>query len=198
MKSTNRICLQKNGLILIIAAMVACWTIGPGMVQANEIPGYVHIQLNRVIEGAAQKGDGVRMEKLDLDSIMALMGHDNDRIASSAAYALGEIRDEKAAPALIEALKDDRAHMRRIAAHALGKIGDKRAVFPLIELLHDQSQPVAVQASAIMSLGRIGDPEARHILTQLHRSPEKWLQLNANMALLRIHTKEALMVASAK
>jgi len=198
MNPTNQIYLRKIVLTLMLTVMAVYWSAGSSLAQTNEIPGYIQIQLNRVIQNATQKGDIVRMEEMDLDSIMGLLEHENHRLASAAAYALGEIRDENAAPALITALKSDRAHMRRIAAHALGKIGDKRAVSPLIEVLHDDTQPVAVQASAIMSLGRIGDPKARRILNELNRSPEKWLQQTASVALMKIHTKEVLMIASAR
>lgn len=198
MNTSTRIYLRTFALSLIITVMACYWAASPSMAQSRNIPGYVRIHLNRVIENAAQKGDIIQIEKRDLDAIMALLEHQNHRVASAAAYALGEIRDEKAVPALITALESDRAHMRRIAAHALGKINDRRAVAPLIDVLRNEAQPVAVQASAIMSLGRIGDPEARHILSQLNRSPEKWLQQTAHMALLRINTKEGLMVASAK
>ena len=198
MNPTNRFYLRTLVLSVILTVMAASWSAGPSLAQAKEIPGYIQIQLNRVIQNAALDGDSVRIEKMDLDSVMDLLEHPNHRVASAAAYALGEIRDENAAPALISALKSDRAHMRRIAAHALGKIGDKRAVNPLIEILDDDTQPVAVQASAVMSLGRIGDPKARHILSQLNRSSEKWLQQTASVALVRIHTKEKLVIASAE
>lgn len=194
----NQVHLRKIVLALMLIVMAVYWSAGPSLAQITEIPGYVQIQLNRVIQDTAQKGAIVRMEEMDLEAIMGLLEHKNHRIASAAAYALGEIRDETATPSLIAALKSDRAHMRRIAAHALGKINDKRAVAPLIEVLHDDSQPVAVQASAIMSLGRIGDPKARRILNELNRSPEKWLQQTASVALMKIHTRKELMIASAK
>ena len=196
MNPMHQIYLRKIVLTLMLTVMAVYWSAGPCLAQTREIPGYVQIQLNRVIQDATQKGDIVRVEEMDLDAIMGLLEHKNHRLASAAAYALGEIRDENAVTALITELNSDRAHMRRIAAHALGKINDKRAVAPLIQVLQDSSQPVAVQASAITSLGRIGDPRARYILNELNRSPEKWLQQTASVALMRIHTQEVLMVAS--
>ena len=198
MNPTTRIYFRTTVLALIITVMAVYWAAGPAMAQSQEIPRHVQIHLNRVAEDAAQKGDIIRIEKMDLDSIIALLAYKNSRVASAAAYALGEIRDNQAVPSLIMALESDRPHMRRIAAHALGKIQDERAVTPLIQVLHNEAQPVAVQASAIVSLGRIGDPGAKRILTRLNHSPEKWLQQTANVALLKINSKQGLMVASAK
>ena len=196
MNTTTRIYLRTFVLTLVIAVMVVTWATKPAMAQTREIPVYVQIHLNKVIKNAATGGDIIPVSKMDLDAIVALLDHKNHRVASAAAYALGEIRDADAVPALVSALKSDRDHMRRIAAHALGKIGDSRAVMPLIEVLCDETQPLAVQASAIMSLGRIGDPGARRILAQLDRSPQNWLQQTANVALLKINANQSFKLAA--
>jgi HEAT repeats/PBS lyase HEAT-like repeat len=198
MKTTTRIYFRTIVLTLIITAVAAYWTLGPAMAQTREIPGYLQIHLNNVIEDAAQKGDILRIKKIDLDSIIALLDHKNHRVASSAAYALGEIRDKKAVPALIKALGNDRDHMRRIAAHALGKIGDRRAVMPLIDVLINTEQPLAVQASVITSLGRIGDPEAIYILTFMNHHPQNWLRQTTNVALQKIDANKDFKIASLK
>ena len=198
MNPKTRIYFQTFIFALIVAVVAINWTADPAMAQTTEIPKYIQIHLNRVVNDAALKDDIILIEKMDIDAILMLLEHKNHRVASAAAYSLGEIRNDQAVPALIAALQSDRAHMRRIAAHALGKINDKHAVEPLILVLYKEAQPVAVQASAIMSLGRIGDPGAKGILTQLNHSPEKWLQKTATLALLKINTKQGLMVASAK
>ena len=196
MNQTTRNFFRIVVLALIIAVTAVSWATKPAMAQTREIPVYVQIHLDRVIKNAAVHGDFIRMDKTDLNSIMALLDHRNHRVASAAAYALGEIRDPEAVPALILALKNDRDHMRRIAAHALGKIGDRRAVMPLIELLCNESQPLAVQASAINSLGKIGDPRAKRILTHLNRSQQNWLQQTATVALLKINARNDFKVAA--
>ena len=185
-------------LLMGLAIITVTFTAKPAMAQAREIPGYVQLHLNTVLKDAAAEGDGIRAWNMDLKSIVNLLNDKNHRVASSAAYALGEIRDNEAVPALVLALKDDCRHMRRIAAHALGKIGDKRAVKPLIEALKNKTQPLAVQASIITSLGKIGDPEARRILTRLNRSPQAWLQQAADVALLKINAKQSFKVAAAE
>jgi hypothetical protein len=198
MKATTRIYFRTLVLALVIAVMTVCWSTKPAMAQTREIPVYVQIHLNNVIKDAATQGDIIRIENMDLNSIVALLDHKNHRVAAAAAYALGEIKDAEAVPVLVSSLKSDRGHMRRIAAHALGKIGDKRAVMPLIELLCIEAQPVAVQASAINSLGRIGDPAAKLILNHMNNSPQNWLQQTANVALLKIDAKQGFKVAAAK
>jgi len=198
MNPTTRNYFRTLVLALIITVIAVSGVTNPAMAQTREIPVYVQIHLNSVIKDAAAKGDTIRIEQMDLNSIVALLDHNNHRVASAAAYALGEIRDAEAVPALVSALKSDRDHMRRIAAHALGKIGDRRAVMPLIEVLCNETQPLSVQASAIMSLGRIGDPGAKRMLSHLNRSPRNWLQQTANVALLKINSKQDFKVASAK
>jgi len=198
MNPTTRIYLRTLVLALLITVTAVSWATQPAMAQARKIPVYVQIHLNSVIKDATSDGDFIRMEKMDLNSILALLDHKNHRVASAAAYALGEIRNAEAVPALVSALKSDRDHMRRIAAHALGKIGDRRAVMPLIEVLCDETQPVAVQASAITSLSKIGDLRAKLIITHLNRSPRSWLQQTAEVALLKINAKQDFTLAAAK
>ena len=198
MKTTTRINYRTLILALVIAAMAVSLTTGPAMAQTREIPVYVQIRLNKVIAEETSAGDSIRFEKMNLNSILSLLNHNNHRVASAAAYSLGEIRDAEAVPALVTALKSDRDHMRRIAAHALGKIGDSRAVMPLIEVLCDETQPVAVQASAVVSLSKIGDPRAKRILTHLNQSPRGWLQQTATVALQKINTTNDYTLAAVK
>jgi HEAT repeat protein len=195
MKTTNRVNFRTFALVLITAFMAFSWAASPAMAETREIPNYVQLHLNNTIKNAVADGDIVRMDKMDLNSIMALLDHRNHRVASAAAYALGEIRDPEAVPALVSALKSDCDHMRRIAAHALGKIGDRRAVMPLIEVLCSEPQPTAVQASAIMSLGKLGDPRAKRILTHLNHSQRNWLQHTASIALSKINANNDFTVA---
>lgn len=62
---------------------------------------------------------------------------------------------EAAVPPLIQALRDQNFHSRRLAAESLGKIGRsaKAAVFPLSELLLDENPQI--RESAAGALGRI-------------------------------------------
>ncbi len=198
MNSTNRIYFWMLFWTVIFVAVAFTWATKSAMAHDGEIPAYIQIHLNDVVADAEKKGDLARFDRMDLNSIVALLDHNNHRVASAAAYALGEIRNSEAVPALVSALVSDHAHMRRIAAHALGKIGDPRAVLPLIEILRDKTQPLAVQTSVIMSLGKIGDPKARWIIAELNHSPRKWLQQTTNIALLKLNAKQSTRIAAAK
>jgi len=198
MNAINRISNRKLVLALMIAIVTVSWATTPIMAQTPEIPGYLQTRLNSVIQDEAAGRATTGIENMDLNSIIALLDHQNHRVASSAAYTLGEIRDTQAVPALVASLKGGCDHMRRITAHALGKIGDTRAVMPLVEVLRDGKQSLAVQASVITSLGKIGDPGARRILTHLNHSPRNWLQQTTNVALLKIDAKQGFKVAMAQ
>ena len=192
MKTTKRI-YRTLVLAMVIAVMAVSLATTPATAQTREIPAYVQVRLEGVTKDAS-----VRIDKMDLNTVLALLDNNNPRVASAAAYALGEIRDPEAVPALVAALKSDRDHMRRIAAHALGKIGDSRAVMPLIEVLCDETQPVAVQASAVVALSKIGDPRAKRILTHLNQAPRGWLQQTATVALQKIDAQNDYTLAAAE
>lgn len=196
MRPTHYLYFMRIAFALLIAVVVISWISQPVMAQEREIPGYVHLHLNNVVKQITPNKSMTNDHTIDFNTILFLLNHQNHRIASAAAYALGEIRNSQAVPALVSALKSDRDHMRRIAAHALGKIGDKRAVMPLIEVLSSGTQSLAVQTSATMSLGKIGGPEAEWILTQLNRAPRNWLQQTANSALLKIRSKQRINLAT--
>jgi len=82
----------------------------------------------------------------------------NRNVRSSAASALGDIKDTRAVEPLIAALKDKNSIVRRLAASALAKIMDTRAVVPLIAALKDKDADV--RACAAWALGDIKDSRA--------------------------------------
>ena len=71
---------------------------------------------------------------------------------------LGEIKDKRAVPVIIDTLTDNRMTMRYNAARALGNIGDKKAAPALIKLLDDKDWQVRFYA--VEALGKIGDKSA--------------------------------------
>lgn len=77
-------------------------------------------------------------------SLSECLLNDNDEdIRPFAAYALGEIRNAAALPALITALNDPYGTVRQAAANALGKIRDTSAIPALARTLYD-TDPVVV------------------------------------------------------
>jgi HEAT repeat protein len=74
-----------------------------------------------------------------------------------AAQALGQIRDPRAAEALIAALDDGDENVQIAAVRALGQIQDIRAVEPLINVV--QHKPEIVRTEAIWVLKKITDED---------------------------------------
>lgn len=76
-----------------------------------------------------------------------------------AARALGQLRQVKAVPALVDALRcEEDLQFREAAIQALGAIGDRRAVVPLLRLLRS-GQPQPYEA-LIEALGQLQVQEA--------------------------------------
>ncbi len=85
------------------------------------------------------------------------MNHQDSSLGSSAAYALGKIKDTQAVQALIQALNHEDSSVRGRAVYALGEIKDTQAVPALIQALNHQDS--SVHWSAASALGEIGDSE---------------------------------------
>jgi HEAT repeat protein len=98
-----------------------------------------------------------------------------------AVIALGKIGDVRAVPALISALKDSQADVRRNAASALGKIGDTSAVVPLLEALCDTH--AWVRGNAVIALGKIGDASILPTLYRMLKDTDSWVRENTLVAL---------------
>ena len=97
----------------------------------------------------------------------------------NAVHALGEIKDRRAVPALIEALKNK--DLKHAAVNALGNIKDSRAVPELIIALKDEGS--AVRESAARALGRIKDPTTIDVLIKTLKDAEWNVRVNAVWAL---------------
>ena len=99
--------------------------------------------------------------------------------------ALGELKDPRAVPILLEALsnRSDDWIYREMAARALGEIGDSRAVGPLISAAYMAD----TRHDAIEALAKIGAPEAVDALIEALDEGEEADTLEAAKAgLLRI------------
>lgn len=108
---------------------------------------------------AALMALGERKEAAAIDFITPILTRDYSPVQSSAAFALGEIGDERAVEVLVKQMKDgDSDSIRSNAAIALGKIGTETAVPDLIQRLRDNR--AGVRSSAALSLGKIGSETA--------------------------------------
>jgi HEAT repeat protein len=81
----------------------------------------------------------------------------NPQIRDTAAQALGQTRDSRAAEALIGALDDEDQNVQVAAVRALGQINDLRAVEPLIAAI--QGKPEIVRTEAIWVLKKLTEED---------------------------------------
>ncbi|MDQ6740140.1 MAG: HEAT repeat domain-containing protein [Actinomycetota bacterium] len=94
-----------------------------------------------------------------MDETIVRLGHWEPAVRAGAAALAGTQRITPAILALIRALADPIADVRRAAVVALGEIGATEAVEPLITTLQTDPDGV-VRRRAASALGRIGDPRA--------------------------------------
>jgi HEAT repeat protein len=82
---------------------------------------------------------------------------------AAAAYRLGDMGCEEAAPALLEALDDRDRTVRSAAARSLGRLGVADAARPLVEAIVSGRVPNGVAGQALVELGTAAAPELRVI-----------------------------------
>jgi HEAT repeat protein len=89
---------------------------------------------------------------------------------AAAAYRLGDMGCDEAAPALLETLEDRSREARAAAARSLGRLGVAEATLPLIEQLVSRRLPHVVAGEALLEVGAGVVPELRRI--SAHDEPE--------------------------
>jgi len=118
-------------------------------------------------------------------------------IRSALARALGLSGDERAEPALVEALSSPHLEVRVSAARALATCGSDECRPHLVRAMNDRAWEVRAQAAA--SLGALGATEAVPALADNLAHPAWWVRANAATALGRLGDEgvRALRVAAA-
>lgn len=127
-----------------------------------------------------------RHGELVVDPLMAVLGDSGRHPARAwAANVLGEVRAQRAFPALVRALGDHDDELRAKAATALGRLGDRRAIGPLLEhLLTDPAPFVRVRIAS--TLGQFGGPEVIDRLVRALGDPAWWVRMRSVEALEQI------------
>lgn len=123
--------------------------------------------------------------KLGTELIEAFKSAQNDdpRIQRYLVLAMGRMKDIRAVPVLLDALRDDDSDTRVYAVWALGAIGDTTVVPALIVLMEDDDS--AVRKNAVYTLGNLKDRRAVPALrTALHDETED-VRWNAAIAIAR-------------
>lgn len=106
-----------------------------------------------------------------------------------AVIGLGKAGNPASGPALLEALDDPGAEVRREAALSLGKVRAVRATVRLIRELEDRESDI--RAEAAEALGSIGDRSALPALLQALGDPDLRLRNAAVSALAALGDREA-------
>ncbi|MHB8625040.1 MAG: HEAT repeat domain-containing protein [Aggregatilineales bacterium] len=102
-----------------------------------------------VVDVLAELGDNRAVEPL----IQVLQTDDVSFVRSSAASALGKLRDTRATGSLIDALNDTKKSVRWAVVAALGEMMDKDAIVPLRQMLADSTPEI--RNAAQQSLSRL-------------------------------------------
>jgi len=110
----------------------------------------------------------------------------NYDVREAAARVLGERRDLRALPALIEILRDGHCFVRVAATRALGNIGNARAVAPLAVSLKDEDWEV--RAGAAWALGEMGVRRAEGPLAEAMSDPNWVVKRQAAESLRKLRS----------
>src|SRR3989441_3134388 len=111
---------------------------------------------------------------------------------------LADMKDERAVPALCEALKEDPSPLvRHEAAFSLGQLEFKSAVPGLMEAMaNDES--VLVRHESAVALGSIGDETARPGLIDTLQDADEDVRLSAEVALADLDFLERLRARTSR
>lgn len=121
-----------------------------------------------------------------VDPLIALLRDTTRHPARAwAANVLGEVRAQRAYPALVHGLSDLDDEVRGKSATALGRLGDRRAIGHLLEhLLTDPAPFVRVRIAC--TLGRFSGPQVIDRLVRALRDPAWWVRMRSVEALEQI------------
>ncbi|MFL5401210.1 MAG: HEAT repeat domain-containing protein [Gemmatimonadales bacterium] len=121
-----------------------------------------------------------------IDPLILLLGTSSRNSARAwAANVLGELRAQRAYPALVRGLSDPDDEVRGKSATALGRLGDRRAIAHLLDHLLTDSAPF-VRVRIACTLGQFGGPEVIDRLVHALRDPAWWVRMRSVEALEQI------------
>jgi hypothetical protein len=118
--------------------------------------------------------------------------NDDPRIRQYLSMVLGNLGDKRAAPLLIDALRDRAPETRIYAALALGRLGDPSAAPALIEVFTTDERDV--RKAAAYALGELRDPRALPALVNALADPIADVRYNAAIAVARYGDTRAIGV----
>jgi len=126
----------------------------------------------------------------EVDKFIKDLSSPDDDTRHSAAWALGNLGNQKAVQPLIKALSDKNENVRAISAESLGKLKAEEAVEPLILRLEDPNWAVRVDAAS--ALAKIGDKKAVPPLIKLLQDEDETVRATAVEALGSLKATSAI------
>ncbi len=99
---------------------------------------------------------------------------------------LGALRDRRATPVVVEALRDQRAEVCLVALRAVAEIADDRASPMVLRLLSEGPEDAELRAAALDALGAVGAPEHASAVRAALDDPEFATRRAALEALVRL------------
>jgi HEAT repeat protein len=157
-------------IVLILACLTVSFSGIEGFTQEHPQKPIRHSLLVRDLAASGQtekalkayyqfhKLGGTFSEELLLEIVRGALNHSDISAQHTAAFALGELGDTSAIPALINALNNDDIALLQIAAEALAKLGDKSAIPALKNALYDDDGGVRFYVTE--ALAKLGDKSA--------------------------------------
>ncbi len=117
------------------------------------VTGLMELQFDRFREVAglnrhSETANPLATGQQEVEALVAQLKGDDEGLAISAAQRLGIFREQAAAPALAECLREKNRELQVAAAIALGSCGTRESVTPLLNAM-DYAEPIVAQAAAI-------------------------------------------------
>lgn len=170
-------------------SLIVAWGLGllilagwSSLALASPLPGPLTQRVQAACDRAHQAGL-MHQVQVGPDNLLTLAGASCPQVRALSVYALGEIREIRAVPVLIERLGDQNKAVRRISARALGKIGDPEATEPLIASLDNPQEALVVRCTAAQALGQLSNIRAANALLRASKSEPAALRASATKAL---------------
>jgi HEAT repeat protein len=129
-----------------------------------------------------------------LQPLLESLFSENLNVRLYATYALGEIRDPKAARGLLRMLQDPDPLVLDTAAEALIAVGE-RSVIPAVAQLLGSSRP-RVRRRALDVLGELGDPSLAETISSLIGDPDREVVKSAITALGKVQAVTSCQLAT--
>jgi HEAT repeat protein len=126
---------------------------------------------------AAEAFGKLRVPPPDFSPLINALNDPSPEVRRNIALAMGELRDSRATPALIGALKDEDAQVVLAACEAFTKIRSRNAVRQLSKLLNGTNADF--RDAAAEALKEIGEPAAKTFVAALREGDEELRAISA-------------------